>query len=814
MTLQKYREKRAFSQTPEPHGKAGAEASPLVFCVQKHDARNLHYDFRLEHKGVLLSWAIPKGPSSSPSEKRLAIHVEDHPMEYRHFEGVIPKGNYGAGTVELWDEGTYCVEGEETKGGIEKAIEKGLKKGHLKFILYGKKLQGAFSLIKIKSEKDNQWLFIKSDKSDADSIPLIRKNPPTQTAKSGDKAKKMWSSFIKPMLCTLIAEPFDGADWLFEIKLDGYRTLAYIDKKKVKLYSRNENDFTQAFPSIVKELSQWGVQAILDGEMVILDKKGKSDFQLMQNYQKTFHGSLYYYVFDLLYLNGKDMRHLPLIKRKEELKNLLADSPLEFVRFNDHVEEHGIAFFEKAKKFDLEGIIAKKQQSSYVSKRSHEWLKIKTHRSQEAIICGFTAPKGSRKEFGSLILGVYDEKKKLIPIGLAGTGFTAKSIDEIYLKMKPLIQTHSPFDKEIKTDRAITWINPQLICEVSFSQWTKDGVMRHPTFEGLRQDKASVEVKREKEKEISIIAKKQSKATKEVNKLKNKSTPTNPSVGLSHPDKIYWPSEGYTKQDLMDYYVEAAPYILPFLRNRPAVLRRFPNGIEGESFIQKDIGNLHLPEEFETVAVQHEERTINYLLIQNEASLKYAVNLGTIEFHPFHCQIKQLDAPDYFVLDLDPESVPFPKVIEVAQIIHQLFEEKKIPHYGKTSGGRGFHIYIPLHAQYTEIQVSQFGELLATLVHEELPAITSLERSPKKRQKKIYLDVLQNRSMQTIVAPYSVRGRPGATVSAPIEWKELHKSLSPQDFTIKTMPKRLKKIGDIFMPILEKKFDLRKWTNQ
>lgn len=463
MTLKKYHQKRTFEKTPEPKGSAKKKKTKLPeFVVQKHDASHLHYDFRLEHKGVLLSWAVPKGPSMDPKDKRLAVHVEDHPLEYRHFEGTIPKGNYGAGAVEIWDKGTF-----ETP---EITIDAGLKKGHLNFVLHGEKLQGTFNLVKLKDDKN--WLLIK-----------------------GKDVKKKLPGFIKPMLATLKKEPFDDPEWLFEIKWDGYRALAYIESK-VRLYSRNQNLFNPLFPTLVKELEKIQSQAIMDGEIVLLDEKGKSDFQLMQNYQRTQKGHLYYYAFDLLFLNGEDLRELPLIERKKKLEALLKEYPLDKVRYGDHVEKKGIAFFKEAQKYGLEGIVAKRKSSEYHSTRTKAWFKIKTGMRQEAVIVGFTQARGSRKHFGALLLGVYD-KGKLTYIGHVGTGFTEATLKDMDKKMAPLIVEKSPFSQKIKTNMPVTWIKPELVCEVVFSEWTDDGILRQPAFKGLRIDKKAKEVKRE-----------------------------------------------------------------------------------------------------------------------------------------------------------------------------------------------------------------------------------------------------------------------------------------------------------------------------
>lgn len=596
-------------------------------------------------------------------------------------------------------------------------------------------------------------------------------------------------AFVHPMLATLIKEPFNDEDWLFEIKLDGFRALARIDRN-VELLSRNEKSFNLQFQPIVKDLEKLNAQAILDGEIVVLDKEGKSHFQLIQNYQRLKQKKLYYYVFDLLYLNGKDLRDLPLIERKELLKQLIENSSLQFTRYSDHIVKQGKEFFKEAKKKSLEGIMAKKMDSTYISKRSRDWLKIKTHMRQEAVIGGFTAPRGSRKNFGALLLGIYDKEKNFNYIGHTGGGFNQASLKDVYTKMKPLIQKNCPFKTTPKTNEKAFWIKPKLICEVTFGEWTSDGRMRQPIFEGLREDKKPSDVKRELVVEVA-----------KQDKLPN----TNPKeVKITNRDKIFWPSLKLTKGDLIDYYLAISSYILPYLKNRPLTLRRFPNGVKGESFFQKDTKNLKLPSWIETVEIQHVHRKNSYFLIQDQPSLEYIVNLGTIEMHPFLSQINSPQFPDYFIIDLDPEAIAFSQVIETAQALYKILDEFEIPNYCKTSGKRGLHVCIPLGRKYTYQQALDFGQIITTYAHAKLPDLTSLERQPAKRQKRIYLDILQNHYMQTVVAPYSVRGTEDATVSTPLRWSEIKKGMVPEDFNMKTLPKRLKSLGDIFVPVLEK----------
>ena len=739
----KYKEKRDFSKTSEPKTFKKSADKPLRFCVQKHAARHLHYDFRLECCGVLLSWAVPKGPSLDPKDKRLAIHVEDHPVDYQYFEGVIPKGNYGAGTVEIWDAGTVTTYDSTERKAIEKELVAGMKKGHIEFILHGNRLKGAFVLHQLDGKS---WLLIKKKDHDA------AKSLPQSTHK--DKMPQ----FIPPMLATLIDEPFDSDEWLFEVKWDGYRAQAVIDKNKVALISRNKLSFNQKFPSIVQELQQIPAKVILDGEIVALDDKGKSHFQLLQNYKKKT--ALCYYVFDILYKDGKDLRERPLIERKEILKKFIKQLALSHIRYSDHVVRDGKKLFKAAEKEQLEGIIGKKITSEYASRRSSDWVKIKTSMRQEQLICGFTEPRGSRKKFGALLMGVYDNSHELQYVGHVGGGFSEKLLESVYKKLKPLVVKKCPFKQPPKTNMPVTWVKPTVLAEVSFSEWTEDKSMRHPVFKGVKED------------------------------------------------KIFWPKEKYTKGDLLAYYEKVAPYILPYLKNRPITLHRFPDGITGSDFYQKNIENP--PKGIKTVPVTHEGKVTNYLLIDSVKSLLYAIQLASIDLHPFLARKNSLDAPDYCVIDLDPHDIAFDAVVEAALEVHALLDAIGVAHYCKTSGGKGLHILIPLKGKYSFDQSKQFAELICHIVHKKLPKTTSLERKSEKRPKKIYLDYLQNRPGQSIAAPYSVRPRPGATVSTPITWKEVTKSLDPAAFTIETVPARLEKIGDTFAPVLGKGVNLKK----
>lgn len=783
MRLKTYEKKRNLSKSSEPKATLTHQKNSLNFCIQKHDARRLHYDFRLEYKGVLLSWAIPKGPSLNPQDKRLAIKVEDHPLDYQYFEGVIPEGNYGAGTVEIWDHGTYTMRGSKSCKDVEKALTEGLKRGHFEILLSGSKIKGLFLFQQLKTDiKGTSWLLIKKNEIKKDAAAGISKDP--KIKQLGKKAAI--PDFIAPMLAISMLEPFDDNEWLFELKWDGFRSLAVVNPPLVKLLSRSKQLLNDKFKPIEHQLKTIREKVIFDGELVVLDKDGMPKFQLMQNYQKNGEGNLYYYVFDLLYKNGRDLRSEPLIMRKKLLKEFLEQLSLPSIRYSDHVLSEGKSFFKEIAAHHIEGMMAKKMSSTYQSRRSPDWIKIKTKLRQEFVIGGFTAPRGSRKKFGALLVGFYDGGKKLKYAGHVGTGFNSDSLKEIYTKLEKLIQKKSPFEQAPIPNAQTAWVQPKLLCEISFSEWTQDNVMRQPVFMGLREDKLAKSVK----KEISTPS----------NKILSKKKKL-PNLVLTNLDKIYWPQEGITKGDIIEYYTKISQKLLPYLKDRPITLHRFPDGIEGTDFYQKDLSAAH-PEWIKTCRISHHGKIDHYLLINDLESLLYAVNLGSIEIHPFISRQNSLENPDYCVIDLDPHDIAFTKLVEVALYIHEILENIKTRHYCKTSGAKGLHICIPLHAKYSYEQSKQFAEIIALYANKNFPDITSLERNPKKRSRKIYLDCLQNRQGQTIVAPYSVRPRRHAQVSTPLLWEEVNANLDPEKFNIKTIFPRLSTKKEIFKSVL------------
>ena len=874
MSLEEYQKKRDLTKTPEPPGRSRQPGGELLrFVVHKHAASHLHYDFRLELDGVLKSWAIPKGPSLDPSIKRLAMMVEDHPYDYGGFEGVIPKGNYGAGEVIIWDQGSYRASTPQAGKSDQELLREGLRKGDLKFILDGEKLNGEFALVRIKSDKDNTWLLLKKKDSFAtsDDVTLLDRSvvsgitieelkrgrvaeptsaygafQPAQPAASSQVPPRLTASGhaassaaapdrprrpmqvpkqlppapmlhdVRPMLTTSAKEPFDDPDWLFEIKLDGYRCIAEIERGKVLIYSRNNISFKQRFADIARTLESIDRDAVLDGEIVALDDKGRSYFQLLQNHQRTGQGNICFFVFDLLYLDGKDLRGLPLIERKEILRNLLPDLPN--VRYSDHITEYGKDFFNIAQANNLEGVVAKRSNSRYVTgRRTREWLKIKIRLQQEAVICGFTEGRHSRKNFGSLVLGVY-ENDELTYIGLTGGGFDDAGLKEIYALLQPLVQPDSPFRERIRTDMPVKWVKPVLVCEVEFSEWTDERVMRQPIFLGLREDKDPKMVIREEfssqvlpstEAEgeaVEAAGKKKAKHTKEKNKIV---VIDGNRLALTNLDKVFWPDEGYTKGDVIEYYRTVAHCMLPHLLDRPESLYRTPHGITRGGFFQKEAGELP-PAWIKTKEIfsKHVDKSIKFFICQDEATLIFMANLGCIEINPWLSRIQSLDYPDYFVIDLDPEDIGFDKVIETALAVREVLDRAGASSFPKTSGATGIHIYVPLGARYDYETAERFARVVATLAHQKVPAFTSLLRSPQKRQKKVYLDFLQNKAGQTLAAAYSIRPRPGATVSAPLKWEEVKPGLDPSQFTIRTMPSRIERRGDLFQGVLGPGIDI------
>lgn len=826
--LIEYNKKRNFKKTAEPQGKVKRSKGNLKFLVQKHQASRLHFDFRIEVDGVLKSWAVPKGPPNYSREKHLAMMVEDHPYDYRTFEGTIPEGEYGAGTVMLWDEGTYTTpltENPEDRNEVEKSLREQIEKGSIKVILTGKKLHGQFALVRFPKAGENAWLMIK-DKDEFEGKGFQHENLSVKTGRTldqifqGAESKEIEfdsktveaesevdeseidlqptkaSRVIKPMLATLVDKSFDSKEWIFEIKWDGYRAIANVNKDEVELLSRNTQILNKDFPPIVEDLEKIKEHMVLDGEITVLDENGRSDFQLLQNYKRTGNGNLIYYVFDILEHKKKDLRGLSLVERKKILKKVLPKLPR--IKYSDHIEEHGNKFFELAKEKNLEGIIAKLKDSIYTEDvRSETWLKIKHTQQQEVVIGGYTLPEGKRKGFGSLLIGIF-RNGEFKYVGHTGSGFNDENLDLIKEKLDKHKTTKSPFVDAPEMKNVAQWIKPKVVCEVKFQGWTESSYMRQAIFLGLREDKKPSEVKKEKSTKIT--------------KLVEVKTSDRPGLELiiKNEDKIYWPKEKYTKGDLIDYYEAVSELMLPYQKDRAQNLNRFPNGIDGESFFQKDFD--YPPEFARTVKIHSEsnDRDIDYLVCDNKETLLYMAGIGCIEINPWNSTVKNLDNPDYLIFDLDADSKHFKKLVKVAQELHKLLEKTEVSSYCKTSGKRGLHVNVPLNAKYTFEQVRSFAEIISTLLEQEFPELVNLDRDPKKRKDMVYIDYLQNRRGQTTASVYSVRPVEGATVSTPLKWSEVNEKLDPKDFTIKTAIKRFDKVGDLWNGILGKGIDLKK----
>jgi len=892
MSLKKYVSKRDFSKTTEPKSGKSSDRNKLHFVIQKHDASRLHYDFRLEMEGVLKSWAVPKGPSTDPKTKRLAMMVEDHPYDYKDFEGIIPQGEYGGGTVIVWDEGTYePIEAIKGKKAQEKHLLKQLNEGSLKIKLNGEKLHGEFALVKTHGMGENGWLLIKHKDDYASTKDITKEDKSVLSGKTIEKMEKtsdkVWKAGkeqkikpenknpgpkvkketkpvgddknidvkailkkapksampknIRPMLAILVDEPFDDPNWQYEVKWDGYRALAFINKGKVELFSRNNKSFNEKFYPIYDLLNEWKINAVLDGEILVLNDKGISNFGSLQNWRSEADGELVFYVFDILWYEGKNLMEIPLDERQAILNDVLPTDD-DRVRLGKVFKASGVDFFDAAQRMGLEGIIAKKTDSTYVpDRRSKEWLKIKVHKRQEVVIAGFTKNADTSKSFSSLLLGVY-EKGKLQYVGKVGTGFSDKLQKTMMEQFKPIIVDKSPFESIPDVNKPsrfrpnppkakATWLKPELVCEVAFTEVTEDGVFRHPSFQGMRVDKKATEVVREVEMPTEKIideTKERSPHEQAIKAPEGKQPKTllNPKdetqvrkikgheLKFTNLSKIYWPEDKVTKRDMFNYYYQVAEYILPYLKDRPQSLNRFPGGIHGPSFYQKDVKG-KAPDWAETFPYENGEgEKKEYLVGTDEASLLWMASLGCIEMNPWFSRIQHPDNPDYCVIDLDPDKQTFDQVVEAALETKKVLDAIDVPSYCKTSGSTGMHIYIPLNAKYDYDQSQMFAKIIVSLVHKQIPDYTSLERMVAARKGKMYLDFLQNRPGATIAGPYSLRPKVGATVSMPLHWDEVKPGLKMKDFNIFNAIDRLKVEGDLFKGVLGKGIDLKKAINK
>jgi bifunctional non-homologous end joining protein LigD len=843
MSLNDYVRKRSFEKTPEPPPATGPAGTGNSFCIQRHDATRLHYDFRLEIDGTLKSWAVPKGPTLDPVPKRLAAMVEDHPLDYGAFEGNIPKGNYGAGSVMLWDSGTYELLGDKP------ALEQ-IARGDLKFRLHGQKLKGEFAIVHMKGRgKGNDWLLLK--KKDAEARPgwdveeyafsvlsgrtqeeIAREMPPRKTVanQSGrsTRAQTNENTFdpsrlpgavrapmptaIVPMKSFPVDKPPKGDAWLFEIKWDGVRAICFVDDQKVRMMSRNGIPCERQYPELgVLGHHVAARQAILDAEIVVLDKNGISSFGLIQprisvaDSNSIAHLSrrvpVTLYVFDLLYLDGYDLRGVPLIDRKRALASVLKPSAL--IRYSEHFSNNGDEMLAAARANGLEGILAKRVASTYESKRSRDWLKIKVVAQQEFIICGYTS--GERDYFSSLVLGLY-EKGKLIYVGNVGTGFDQKLLEMIYQRIEPLTTSRCPFSEAPQMMRDATWVRPEVVCEVKFSSWTHEGRLRAPVFVGLRQDVDPSECVRE---EAGVGPEEEKPASRPLLLAGKQDEVTIPMDGrrlkLTHLNKIYYPAEGYTKRDLLNYYDAVADLLLPYLKDRPLSLKRYPEGIAHDFFFQKDTHD-RFPDwiRVEPIYSEHKKAPTRFVLAETRADLLYLTNLGCIDQNPWMSRAGSLEYPDFMLIDLDPQGCEFDRIIEAAQLVRKKLDILGLEGYPKTTGGDGMHIYVPLVPEYGYDQVRSFAEIIARVVAAERPDLFTTPRPVARREQgKVYFDYLQIGESKTIAAPYVVRAYPGAPVATPLSWREVTPGLMPSHFHIRNALDRFARVGDLFEPVLK-----------
>jgi bifunctional non-homologous end joining protein LigD len=883
--LQEYRGKRDFSRTSEPPPESRGGEGHLIFVVQKHRARQLHYDFRLELDGVLKSWSVPKGPSLDPQARHLAVMVEDHPVEYANFEGIIPKGEYGAGEVIVWDTGTYSPD----EGGIflfsdranaQAQIRNGLEKGKISFTLRGHKLKGSWTLVKVK-KREKDWLLMKHrDEYASPGSDILQQGlsvlsgrslddvktgrapvPPAPTHLNpgqipGARAAPLPSS-VSPMLAHLARAPFSSPEWIFEPKLDGYRIITYVNDSEVNLISRSGINVTAQYSSLVPDLSrQPASHLILDGEIIVMDEKGRQCFQCLQQYLRFRNQTedaesssypLIYYVFDILYLNGYDLRGATLRYRKGLLESILR--PTNQVRLISYFEKDGEAVYKAAVDNGLEGVLAKHIESKYESGRSRNWLKVKAMLSDEFVIGGYSvAEKGRAQTFSSLLLGYFDAPGKLIFVGHVGSGFDEKTLSELKSRLDALRTEDCPFSEVPPFNAPTTWVHPELVAEVKFSEWTRDGKLRIPVFIRLREDKSPGEIHRtDPVPAPSATPKRVAKDTDDtLEQLQNaKETFTIETEGnkikLSNLGKVLWPPTAshppITKRHLLTYIVKASSYFLTHLKDRPLTLTRYPSGIQGKHFFQKH-WEQPIPDFIDRVKIREEDNTEReYLVCNNLSTLLWLGQLANLEFHTWFSRISiepdmqssqaetnyLLDYPDFIIFDLDPyiysgreppgaEPEPsrtgFAKVTEVALWLKEVLDELSLSAFIKTSGKTGLHVYVPIARNIDYKAVRSAAETIGRFLLQRHPAEITMEWTQKKRVGKVFVDHNQNVRGKTLASAYSPRPDPEATVSTPLRWEELGK-IYPTDFSLLTLPDRLKESGDLWANILSARRNLK-----
>jgi bifunctional non-homologous end joining protein LigD len=886
MALEEYRRKRDFKATPEPSGKAvkaakgkkKGKAKALSFIIQKHAASRLHYDFRLEMEGVLRSWAVPKGPSLDPGEKRLAVHVEDHPIDYGGFEGIIPKGQYGGGTVLLWDRGTWAP--QEGEGD---PVE-GYRKGKLKFELDGEKLKGGWTLVRMHGrqggDKGENWLLIKENDATAkpgsgDAIVQERqesvdsgkdieeiaadpdrvwqsnraekakkdRTDPADRTDPSDQAKKIalaaihgarkakMPAAVKPELATLVDAVPAGEEWIHEIKYDGYRALCHLADGEARLLTRQGNDWTDRFAPVARAAEALPArQAVLDGEVVVLEANGTSSFQALQNALSEDRGKdLVYFVFDLLYLDGYDLRPAPLAARKEALAKLM-EGQSGVVRFGDHVEAGGEGFYRQACDFGLEGIVSKRADLPYRTGRSKEWLKVKCLKRQEFVIVGYTDPEGSRAGFGALLLAVHEDGD-LVYAGKVGTGYTERTLLDLRRKMDKLAVDKPAFKNPPRgaEARRSHWVKPQLVAEVAFGEWTREGILRHAAFQGLREDKKPADVVRERPKELPPETESKAKSSTVKKSAKKPAGGKNGSVKIkkgpkpavhaapeetgappqgrsrkpdllisgvrfSHPDKILYPGPDVTKRELGAYYSRIADWMLPTISDRPLSLVRCPEGQTGQCFFQKHV-NDQFPKSVKRVEIEEGGATVLYGAVDSIEGILSLVQMGVLEIHIWGSHRDKVEQPDYVVFDLDPdEGLAWEKVVEGAFTTRDFLAELGLQTFLKTTGGKGLHVVLPFARRADWDAVKAFAKGVADAVVAAEPKKYTSKLPKADRKGKVFIDYLRNGRGATSIAPFSTRARSAAPVSAPLFWEELESDVRANTWTVRNLPERLESL--------------------
>ncbi|HKQ62486.1 MAG TPA: DNA ligase D [Candidatus Polarisedimenticolaceae bacterium] len=816
--LSPYRDKRSAERTSEPFRASGTER-PRLFVVQMHAARRLHYDLRLELGGVLHSWAVPKGPSLDPADKRLAVEVEDHPLDYADFEGLIPEGEYGAGAVIVWDRGRWLP--------VEDPDE-GVRRGKLVFDLEGYKLRGRWDLFRTSKGKANEWLLVKKKDGWAGAgkqLPetSILSGLTVEQLREGDRRAQRLRSRLRAagakegdvevarvelMLAQPRAAAFDSPEWLFELKYDGYRLLAGKYGERAMLRYRRGRDVTGGFPEIVAALRRLPYDPlVLDGELVVLDAEGRPSFQRLQRRvqlsgsaeiaRATVELPATLFAFDLLALEGFDLRPLPLVERKALLREVLpAAGP---IRFSDHVKGQGKAMFAEVERRGLEGIVAKRIDSAYRGGRGGEWVKIRADRRGDFAIVGTSPPQGAREGFGALHVACR-EGGQLVYAGRVGSGFSAAQLRELTDTLATLRRSGPACAGPVPREAGQVWVEPELVCAVRYKEWTDEGLLRQPVFAGLRPETTPAECE-----EREPLREEEPPAPPPV-----PARPARRELSFTNLDKVFWPEQGITKGELIDYYRSIAPWLLPYLADRPVVLTRYPDGIAGKSFFQKDAPG-YTPDWLrrERMWSEHAAREIHYFVCDDEASLLYLVNLGTIPLHIWSSRVASLQNPDWSILDLDPKQAPFRNVVRLARSIRTLCKSIDLDCFIKTSGATGLHVMIPLGRVCTYDQSRSLAEVLARVVVKQLPDIATLIRAPGARGGRIYIDTVQNGHGRLLVSPLSVRPLPGAPVSTPLRWEEVDDKLDPGQFTIRNVPGRLKRAKrDPLRPVLERVPDL------